>query len=184
MKKSISITAVLVFLIVTTTPSLASTAHPASQPTKGVSIQANTPFVYEKTSLSRAKLLVRKLFYGYTQAFQKGTESGLAYVRKANYPGFVDYTKPEWIAIEATQRESGRVSSAVPKLNTLIPDPKWKIAATACSKKMKRPPKGETFLINVKFVDQFQSTGESSSTTADIHVTVLNNKAYFYLTCY
>ena len=134
-----------------------------------------------KTPASRVKLLVRKLFYNYSQAYAKGTVQGLAFTRKNNYPKLFNTSSLAWISAEEELIELGYYDSIVPSLDTLIPDPSWKIGATNCSKRAAKPLRGETFLLTVSTTSGYTSTGESFTNSQDLHVTILKNKAYFYL---
>lgn len=142
--------------------------------------QQAEPTVFAKTPISRVKLLVRKLYYNYTQAYLQGTEQGLAFTRKNNYPRLFDTNSPSWIAAETLLVDLGYYDSVVPRLNTLIADPQWRVSATNCSSRPTKPLRGETFLVTVKVTWGYTSTSERYSDSADVHVTILKNKAYFY----
>jgi len=181
------LSAFLVSLLVVAIP-LPASASPVSTSPQGASFAAAGPQILERipnvadrTSPARVKLLVRKLFYGLTQAYQRSTQQGLSFVKKNNYPRLFDTGSVSWQEAEAQYMEEGFYESVIPDLNTLVRDQGWKVPATNCSSAATRPLRGETFLVTVRSSGGYESTGETFSEESDVHVTILRNKAYFYI---
>ena len=122
------------------------------------------------TSLSKAKSLIRDLYYGQQQAAQRSTDAENSYIISRNYPGM--YTNPRKCLLDLQAQYGGSYGPAVPNLSTVDFDKNWKIPTGLPSNKLSgKKPKGETFVVDVTW-----TSGISTN-----HVTILNGKAYYFL---
>lgn len=138
------------------------------------------------TGLSMAQIdaMVRTLYYGESQAFLASTKDGLAYDLAHDYPGSVDRQKFQSCAATDEAQFPGLAISEVPEMDTLAPDPAWTgptQSGTADWAFAGKKPKGQTYILTVDATVSSSSQPSSTSKT-QVHVTVLNDKAYFYIT--
>lgn len=125
--------------------------------------------------------LVRTLYYDESQAFQKDTQTGETFVEQHNYPGFVDDTAKAWADSKSQDIAAHAVWMPVPEISTISPDPKWTLAATACSRALAAPPGGQTFIVSIDEVGSWN--GYPNTVKYDGHVTFLKGQLYFYVGC-
>lgn len=128
-----------------------------------------------------AKSQIRKLFYDQNQASAASTSAFISYVKSHNYPGVVQSNSSEWASWAIKLKEVNFKKISTPDLSTIDLDPNWKWVAGNCHPAMKSKPKGTTYIVTI---DQTISTDYEApvSSKADVHVTILNGKAYFYQT--
>ena len=79
------------------------------------------------TGLSTAQIdsMVRTLYYGESQAYQRSTKEGFAYDLAHDYPGSMDRQNFLACAADFEAQNPGAIYSDVPELDTLAPDPAW-----------------------------------------------------------
>ena len=131
---------------------------------------STAPNASASVSLSQAKSLIRALYYGQQQAYQRGVDAENAYEVAHLYPGMYSSAKACLISMESQM--GGTYGPAVPDLTTLDKDPSWAVPTGLPKNKLSgRVPRGDTFVLDVKW-DNGLSTN---------HVTILNGKAYYYL---
>jgi hypothetical protein len=123
------------------------------------------------------KSLVRTFYYDRTNAFKKDAASGMAFDQASNGAVFNDsgaaWTKYEGEAIAAQDFEA-----TVPDLNTVSPDPAWKMVATSCTDAATSPPPGRTYVVTTDISSTWN--GLPSSSKQDVHVTLRDGKLLQY----
>ena len=125
---------------------------------------------------STVKNQIRTLFYGSQQAFQKSTAAGIAYIESNNYPGSVKTSSTLYKRSMQERINLGFKQLMTPQLSTIDKDPTWKWSGALCHPQMNKPPKGDTYIVTIDWsLVPLGTTG-----TSDVHVTILNKKAYFY----
>jgi hypothetical protein len=128
--------------------------------------------------------MVRELYYGETEAYLNSQHDGLTYALAHDYPGSVNSAKYLACAAQDEAQFPGETVSMIPEMDTMAPDPAWVgpvqngVADWAFAGKK---PHGQTFILTVDQTDTSPSQ-QPSTTKAQVHVTVWNGKAYFYLT--
>ena len=126
---------------------------------------------------SAVKNQIRALYYGSQQAFQKSTAAGIAYVQSHNYPGSVK-TSTSWYKRSMQARiDIGFKQLMTPRLSTIDKDPTWMWSGALCHPQMTKPPKGDTYIVT----QDWSLVPLGTNGTSDVHVTILNKKAYFYI---
>lgn len=121
-------------------------------------------------NVSKAKPLIRSLYYGLQQASQRGLAAENAYILAHNYPGM--YSNPGKCLVDLENAAGGGYGPGVPDLTTVDVDPVWVVPSGLPQNKLSnKRPKGDTYAVDVNW-----STGLSTN-----HVTILNGKPYFYL---
>jgi hypothetical protein len=137
--------------------------------TSGQSAQGYSPpissVVTKPTTVTKAKSLIRSLYYGYQQASYQGWASHKKFILANNYPGM--YTNPKGCLDKLS-----RYSDIMPDLSSVAKDANWKMPKGVYLNKLSgKKPAGETFV--------FQANDEG--TQVFNHVTILKGKAYFFL---
>jgi hypothetical protein len=118
------------------------------------------------------RMAIRALYYGETQAFNKSTKDGLIYSESREYPQFVLKNSAGWARAKKILIAQNYELSPVPNLSTIDSDPSWiPTPGSGCVSIFSKPPKGDTYVVSVDFGDGHP---------ADVHVTILNGKAYKY----
>lgn len=125
---------------------------------------------------SKVKSQIRTLFYGSQQAFQQSTAAGLAYIEANNYPGSVKTSSSLYKRSMQERINLGFRQISTPQLSTIEKDPTWMWSGALCHPQMKKPPKGDTYIVTI----DWSLVPLGTNGTSDVHVTILNNKAYFY----
>ena len=133
-----------------------------------------------KVTVFDVPAMTRTLYYNETQAFAKSTADGLAFDQANNYPGEFDTTGAAWAHGVAQLAASGIKTSAVPDLTTLSPTPTWTVPGSTCNAPGTTPPKGRTFIVTINESNTY-TTYLPDSSKADVHVTLLDGKLYFYV---
>ena len=128
--------------------------------------------------------MVRTLYYGESQAFQRSLKDGFAYNLSHDYPGSVDKQKFLACAAIFEEQNAGETMSSVPKIDTLAPDPSW-VGPPAASQDADwvfagKKPKGQTYIVTVDST-QTLGSGQQSTSEDQLHVTIWNGTAYFYM---
>ena len=128
-------------------------------------------------------LLIRKLAYNQNQAFMLGTEAGLAFVAKTNYPGLINKNDPDYIEYRQFLIDEEYSTTISFDTNTLELDPTWLMPETNCSVRQDLPLPGRTYLVTATETTKYLNYGTETN-TYDLHVTILAGKAYYYFpTC-
>jgi len=125
-----------------------------------------------------AKSQIRKLYYDFNQSF-RNTADGIAFIESHNYPGVLQQTSSSWASYKQQWIDGGITESLSPDLTTVDLDKSWKWTAGPCHPAMRSAPKGSTYIVTVT-AHLFDSSGGQSTNQSDVHVTILNGKAYFY----
>ena len=125
---------------------------------------------------SSVKSQIRTLFYGSQQAFQKSTAAGIAYIESHNYPGSVKTSSSLYQRSMQERINLAFKQLMTPQLSTVDKDPTWKWSGALCHPQMKKPPKGDTYIVTI----DWSLVPLGTNGTSDVHVTILNKKAYFY----
>ena len=137
----------------------------------------------KEVSLEEAKKIVRTLYYDRQQAWNKGTEEGLYFDAAHNYPGAFDAEESKKCAIEYgwVRNELKLTQSVDPE--TLAPDENWTGPVTNERDYLfaGKKPEGQTFIVThtESYADNF--TPSTAAVKSDVHVTILNGQAYFYI---
>lgn len=140
----------------------------------------------------RVKELIRSLYYRYGIAGQDTYAAQVEFVISNNYPGFTNgdslrsclMPDKDYIAQDRT----------VPNLNELAQDPTWyppNNPAARTSGVLTWPenviPSGDTYILKVErsylYRDTIGDPWKIGSYTTQVHVTILNDRAYFYQYC-
>jgi hypothetical protein len=117
------------------------------------------------TSISKAKSMIRSLYYGYQQASYKGWTSHKKYIAANNYPGM--YSNAKGCLDKLTS-----YGDVMPDLSTVGRDSSWKLPKGVYQNRLAgKKPAGETFV--------FQANAGGKQVFN--HVTILKGKAYFFL---
>jgi len=137
--------------------------------TSGQSAQGYSPpissVVTKPTTVTKAKSLIRSLYYGYQQASYQGWASHKKFILANNYPGM--YTNPKGCLDKLS-----RYNDIMPDLSSVAKDANWKMPKGVYLNKLSgKKPAGETFV--------FQANNEG--TQVFNHVAILKGKAYFFL---
>jgi hypothetical protein len=129
--------------------------------------------------------MVRTLFYGESQAYQNSLTAGQAYDLAHDYPGSVGPRR--FLACSATfnAQYPGATASFVPEIDTLAPDPLWvgppqgkgEVDWLFAGQK----PNGETYILTLD-TTWTTAAGAQSASKDQVHVTIWNGVAYFYVT--
>jgi hypothetical protein len=141
--------------------------------------QANT------SSKSKVAAQIRTLFYNYSQSYVQSTVAGIKYTEKYNYPNSVVINSEEWqMSKEALISQQYR-ESAVPNLSTIQEDKNWKVTPSSNTcwdpRFDNKTPKGKHYIVTVNFKQYSEGSLLDTSGPADVHVSVLNNKYYFWI---
>jgi hypothetical protein len=121
--------------------------------------------VHQSTSISKAKSLIRSLYYGYQQAGNVSWANQKKYILSHNYPGM--YSNGA-----SCLNKYSSYGDTMPNLSTVSKESSWKLPAGIYLNKLAgKKPSGETFV--------FEAT--SGGKKQFNHVTILKGKAYFFL---
>ena len=126
---------------------------------------------------STVKNQIRTLFYNSQQAFQKSTAAGITYLESNNYPGSVITSSSLYKRRVKERIYIGFKETITPQLSTIDKDPTWMWSGAMCHPQMNKPPKGDTYIVTV----DWSLVPLGTNGTLDLHVTILNGKAYFYI---
>jgi len=126
---------------------------------------------------SAVKSQIRTLFYGSQQAFQKSTATGISYIESHNYPGSVKISSSLYKRSKKERLNLGFKQLMTPQLSTIDKDPSWMWNGALCHPQMNKPPKGDTYIVTI----DWSLVPLGTNGTSDLHVTILNKKAYFYI---
>lgn len=155
-----------VFLSLTLT--LGISACGQNQPMSQETSASDTPSVSTKSQQEVDADLISQLFYQDQIAAAKSGNDLFDFQLANTYPGAVNAE-----IATAAFAEKGWISPyGVPDLTTLRLDPKW-IVPVICPADIDlvEPPKGTTYIL---------ATQEALGGTSQIHVTILDGKAYYY----
>jgi hypothetical protein len=126
--------------------------------------------------IASAKSLISTLYY------QKSRLSGSAlnsFIEQRNYPGLFQTGNAIWVEIAKERAAHGVWKDAVPRLDTVVPDPNWVLSAGTCHAAMTSPPAGITYAVTVDFREG-SAISDTETYSATVHVTILGGVAYFY----
>jgi hypothetical protein len=124
-------------------------------------------------------LLIRKLAYNQNQAFALGTEAGLAFVNKTNYPGLFNRNDPDYIEYRQFLIDEEYSTTLSLNTSTLEIDSTWLMPETNCSVGQDLPLPGRTYLVTATETTNYLNFGTETN-TYDLHITILAGKAYYY----
>ena len=139
--------------------------------TTGIASASKTP------SIRTVKNLVLNLFYGQQQAAQKSWNAVVDYNFTHDYPG--SYGRSAFFAQAAKDAAKYCTGSTNPDFTTLTPVSKW-VAPTSRGGGWLfggKTPKGYTYIVSGTSTC---ASGIGTPQNTLMHVTILNNKAYFY----
>jgi hypothetical protein len=126
--------------------------------------------------------LVAELFAGYRQAWATSPTAGITYAFRHDYPGSATSLSA---FLSCSQKvDAGQTGETdTPQLSTLQPDPAWRGIGpnTVTWSFTGKKPNGTTYSVIDVETTTF-SGGSTQNYQKSIHVTILNRKAYFYLT--
>ncbi len=123
-----------------------------------------------KSVSSKVKALVMGLFYGEQQAANKGVGALDTYILDHNYPSL--YKRSEAKTCLAQAHKIGiYYYSENPLLNQIMPDSNWKLPKGSHNDMPGLRPRGQIFVLPV------ESRGETTLS----HVTIIGEKAYFFM---
>ena len=136
------------------------------------------------SSKSKVASQIRTLFYNHTQSYIKSTSDGIKYTEKHNYPNSVVINSDEWQMSKESLISRQYRESAVPNLSTIQEDKNWKITPSSSScwdpRFDNKTPKGKHYIVTVNFKAYSEGSLLDTSGPSDVHVSVLNNKYYFW----
>jgi len=121
---------------------------------------------------SSVRLAIRALYYGITQAYSRSTKEGIAYQEARIYPQGINKTSPKWLEAKRQMIAEHYTELPIPNLSSIDNDPSWVRSAGKCHQGFAKPVKGDTYIVSVDF---------GNGHPRDVHVTLLNGKAYIYL---
>jgi len=128
-------------------------------------------------SIRTVKKMVLDLFYGEQQAAEKSWNAVVDYEYTHDYPGA--YRRSAFFAQAAKDAAKYCTGSTNPDLTTLAPVSKW-VAPTRLGSGWLlggKTPKGYTYIVSTTSTCV---SGYGTPQSNLVHVTILNNKAYFY----
>jgi hypothetical protein len=135
-----------------------------------------------EVSLEEAKSLVRTLFYDRQQAWNDGAKKGSEFDAANNYPGAYDVNALQKCVEERGWIPDGYAEQVSVDIDSLAPDEKWigpvddEEGWLFSGKK----PDGQTFIVTITSSSSSIYSPPSEAFNSDVHVTILNGKAYFY----
>ena len=127
---------------------------------------------------SNAKSQIRKFYDEANRAFQT-TSGGLKFLESHNYPNAFLQKSKQWATAKQEWNSSGITQTITPDMNTVDIDSKWKLSKGLCNPAMKSPPKGTTYKLAVEVKLRYK-TGSPETYNANVHLTILNAKVFFY----
>jgi hypothetical protein len=137
------------------------------------------------TALSTAEVasMVRTLYNGESQAYQIGLKDGFDYNLAHDYPGSENKWKFLACAAKTEAQSQGETASFVPEIGTLAPDPTW-VGPSDSSQAdwvfAGKKPRGQTYIVTVDST-YTSASGQQNTSKNQLHVTIWNGTAYFYL---
>lgn len=136
----------------------------------------------DEVTLEQAQKLIRTLFYDRQSAWNQGTSQGLYFESSHNYPGAFDAAASAQCAEDKRWVEQGLQESVTPDIGTVALDEEW-VGPTSSENDWLfsgKKPEGQTFIVSVSTSTKFLNSEYSPAVVSDLHVTILNGKAYFY----
>jgi hypothetical protein len=121
-----------------------------------------------------ASAAVRSLLYSHRIACQTSEEACTQSVIQNSYPGLLDFENGP--TREYFEVESWTPTIATADTSTMQLDPGWTLGFVQCidfKLDVNQPLPGDTYLVEFTYTDD--------GSKADVHVTILSGKAYFYL---
>jgi hypothetical protein len=133
---------------------------------------AGALFHNKTTSIEKAKPLIRSLYYGQSQASQRGLSAELTYIANNLYPGM--YSNPQKCLNDLVTRYGSLYGQALPRLSTVDYDKSWVLPTGLKENKLSgKTPKGDIFVLEVKW---------SFSDAPNVnHVVIFKGKPYYFL---
>lgn len=134
-------------------------------------------------STTQVASMVRTLFYGESQAYQRSLKDGFDYDLAHDYPG--SENKQQFLACAAIYEAQypGETISFVPEINTLAPDPTW--VGPPAGKEVDwqfagKRPRGQTYIVTVDST-YTGTSGQQKTAKNQLHITIWNGTAYYYM---
>lgn len=123
--------------------------------------------IIEVDKLDSAKALISDLFYQDQIASGKGFDEFLDFQINNSYPGSLNIE----VARKCARDSQTLIPYGVPDLDTVRADPNWVVPITSeADIDLGGPPKGDTYIL----------TAENVAGKSQIHVTILDGKAYYF----
>ena len=132
-----------------------------------------------KVKTADIKAMIRKFYYDRTQAYQRSSARGAAWDIKHDSPIF-NRKSASWKAGWKEEVANKSISTSVPSLSTVSPDPKWKNPRSSCSKTANKLPEGRTFVVTVTFGGTYNGYAQPAE-PADVHVTYHGGRLVHYV---
>lgn len=136
---------------------------------------------------ARVLELVKKLYYDLSMASRNGIDENIKYTVANNYPGTIN--GDAYKACIKSSPYPREMYAVIPSTDTLTPDPTWYPASKPTGKVWIWPdntiPNGDTYILTVEESwEEWESTKwVPYNRKGQAHVTILNDRAYFYYYC-
>jgi hypothetical protein len=161
-----------------------SSSAPAASAKVTKSITASqTPAPAPTLSSAQVASMVRDLYYGESQAYQRSEKQGYAYDLAHDYPGSERKSKFRACAAKAEALYPGMTEESVPEIDTLAPDPTWVGPPRAKGEAdwlfAGKEPQGQTYILTVDYTYTYAG-GQQQTQEEQVHVTIWDGVAYFY----
>ncbi|WP_133378944.1 hypothetical protein [Klenkia marina] len=151
----------------------ASTSEASAAPTTTAAPTTEDPLLADQA-------LVRTLFYGLSQSSMDGLQGFAEYMAGNNHPEF-SYSVDECLTgIERSGATDNYRVDYVPDVASMAIDPGWALGATS-GRYAGLVPSGRNYILPVAINESDLSF--SNSTTAQMHASVLDGRAYFFFGC-
>lgn len=124
--------------------------------------------------------LVRTLYYGLSQSTLNGLQAQADYIAANNHPDF-SYSSDDCLTgLSNTGFTENYRADYVPDVMAMAPDAGWALGATS-GRYAGLAPSGRIYILPVDISET--DVGYSNSTTSQLHVSVLDDRAYFFFGC-
>lgn len=167
----------------TATTSAASTSPTATSPSQSsVAAPTPTPTPTPVDYLPADQSLVRRLYYDYSHSWEGGLRGGTTFIAQHNYPDF-SYTPQECLTyLEGRGDTNQYAETVVPDVSKMALDAGWTLPISA-SRNAGLSPVGRVYIVPIQIAGSDPGAGYNNTSTAQVHVAVSNNKAYFFQAC-
>jgi hypothetical protein len=157
-----------------------STPAASAKVTKSVT---PTPSPTPTLSTAQAASMVRTLYYGESQAYQRSQKQGDLYVLAHDYPGSERRSAYLKCAARYRAQYPGETISEVPEIDTIAPDPTWVGSPRGRGQAdwlfAGKSPEGQTYILTIDDIYTY-ADGQQQTGKYQVHVTIWNGVAYFY----
>jgi ABC-type Fe3+ transport system substrate-binding protein len=126
--------------------------------------------------------LVRTLFYNDSQASLQGLRADAEFVAANNHPDF-GYTADEcYSMLKKLGLTDAYNNTSVPDVAAMAPDPTWALSAGS-GRYAGMVPTGRVYILPVTTTQLDPNAGLNYTATNQVHVAVLDNRAYYFISC-